>query len=814
MKAIIMAGGEGTRLRPLTCLLPKPLTPVAGTPAVQHSILLLKKHGITEIALTLQYLSGLITSRFGSGEEMGVSLQYYVENQPLGTAGSVKNTGDFTDSPFVVMSGDAVTDLDLSAAIAYHQEKKAAVTIVLKQVDTPLEYGVVVTDREGKVVRFLEKPTWSEVCSDTVNTGIYIIEPEAMRYVEKGEVTDFSKDLFPKLMEKGIPIYGYVMQDYWCDVGDIQAYRTCQQDVLNGRVKLPLEARQVKEGVWIGKDTVLEEDVELETPVFIGAGCHIGTGSVIGPNTVIGNGCTIERQVRVRESTLWEYSHLMAGAQVEGAVICDRVSVHSDSKISSGVVVGSNTIIMSGAVLNDAVKVWNDKVIEAGSMVLEDLITGHGSGNRITFDEKVVIGNVEREMRPETLMKLGAIFATLCGRGSKIAVSSNGSAATMMGKYAVITGVMLTGCGCVDFGQQPVPITRSGVKFYSLTGGIHISSDDKSGKIEVEFISSSGASISRAMERKLENLYARGEYMRAPEERLKEVVSMQSYKFYYLRDIINQCRNGKLPFRLLLNVKNPLIQGLLKSILDDVGCKYKLDAQEMQKTRFSDEVQSGGFDLGVYIDGTGEKLTLFDGQGQMVGEDMMSCLSALILFKSKPSAAYVARVSAPSVIEVLADKFGGSVLRTKASPIDVMAKLAGEGREFAISPQFVIEFDAIGGLIKILDFMRSNKTTLRALLEEIPDFYIRSNETPCQPKEKGLLIKTMAAQSQGKKIEFTDGIKIYEQGGWILVLPHSGKDACRVVCEGYTEEFAQELMGEYQHRIEEILNQQKDEKNP
>lgn len=810
MKAVIMAGGEGTRLRPLTCLLPKPLTPIAGVPTITHIINLLKKHGITDIAMTLQYLPGLVTGLFGTGDSYGVSLQYYIENTPLGTAGSVKNTGEFINSPFIVISGDAVTDIDLSEAIKFHNKNKSAVTIVLKRVENPLEYGVVVTDGDGKIIRFLEKPSWSEVCSDTVNTGIYIIEPEVMEHVADGKVFDFSKDLFPKLMQENIPMYGYVADGYWCDIGDIEAYQACQNDVLNKKVHLQMESREIESGIWVGRNSVIESGVMLSTPVYIGNDCYIHEGSVIGEGTVIGNGCIIENNVSISNSVLWEYAHTMTGSVVEGSVICDRAVIHPNCRLCNGAVVGSNSIVMNGAVLNERVKIWNDKLVEEDSEIYENLISG-GRAGKVSFGENGITSGINSELRPETILKLGAVFATLCGSGSKIAVSSNGSNSAIMGKYAIITGIMLTGCGCLDFGNQPIPITRSGIKFYSLSGGIHISSDEKTGDLQIDFINKNGANITKETERKIENLLARGEYIREEENRLKEVVSLQSYKFYYLRDIINKCKNTKLQYNLLLNVKNPLIQGLLKSVLDDLSCNYKFNSQTIDihnksdMREFSREVIESGYDMGVYIDGYGERLILFDQNGTMLSEDMMLCLSALIQFKTKPSVAYVARVSSPGVIEVMADKLRGTVIRTKSSPINVMAELTQDGRDIAISTQFIIEFDAIGGLIKILDFIKSNQTSLGALTEEIPKFYMTTLETPCEPKDKGLLIKTIATQNANKKMEFTDGVKIYENGGWILLLPHSHKPSCKVVCEGYTEEFAQELMAEYKGKIDKIL---------
>lgn len=202
MKAIIMAGGEGSRLRPLTCDRPKPLVPVLGKPIMEYGIELLKKHGIKDIGVTLQYLPNAIIDYFGDGSKWGVNLQYFLEEVPLGTAGSVKNAETFLDESFLVISGDALTDFNLSEIIAFHFKKQSLATIVLTVVSNPLEYGIVITDSANNITSFLEKPGWGEVFSDTVNTGIYVFEPDILKLIPEKTVFDFSKDLFPKILAK------------------------------------------------------------------------------------------------------------------------------------------------------------------------------------------------------------------------------------------------------------------------------------------------------------------------------------------------------------------------------------------------------------------------------------------------------------------------------------------------------------------------------------------------------------------------------------------------------------------------------------
>ncbi|MDD3628086.1 MAG: nucleotidyltransferase family protein, partial [bacterium] len=233
MKAVIMAGGFGTRLRPLTCNIPKPMVPVANRPIMQHIVQLLKKHNFKDVISILYFQPEQITDYFKDGKDFGIKMKYQNAQEDFGTAGSVKNTESLIgDSPFLVISGDVITDFNLTKAVKFHKDKKSLITIVLTRVKNPLEYGVVITDQKSRITKFLEKPSWGEVFSDTINTGIYIIEPEIMKHIPEKQEFDFSKNLFPTLMKNNIPIYGYIADGYWKDVGNITEYRKSHMDIL------------------------------------------------------------------------------------------------------------------------------------------------------------------------------------------------------------------------------------------------------------------------------------------------------------------------------------------------------------------------------------------------------------------------------------------------------------------------------------------------------------------------------------------------------------------------------------------------------
>src|ERR1700691_3777578 len=253
MKAVIMAGGEGARLRPLTSNQPKPMLPMANRPMMEHVVNLLRQHGFEDIVVTVAFMANAIRSYFGDGSEFGVRMVYATEETPLGTAGSVRNARDELDERFLVISGDVLTDIDLTSMLQFHDKNNALATLALCAVENPLEFGIVITREDGSIERFLEKPGWGQVFSDTINTGIYVLEPEIFDVIPEGRSVDFSAEVFPAVLAAGDPIYGYVADDYWEDVGTTAAYLKAHEDILDGRVEGDVAGFELPPGGWVGQ---------------------------------------------------------------------------------------------------------------------------------------------------------------------------------------------------------------------------------------------------------------------------------------------------------------------------------------------------------------------------------------------------------------------------------------------------------------------------------------------------------------------------------------------------------------------------------
>jgi mannose-1-phosphate guanylyltransferase/phosphomannomutase len=341
VKAVVMAGGEGTRLRPMTSSMPKPLLPVANRPIMEHVLRLLRRHGLTEVVVTVQFLASLVRNYFGDGEELGMVLHYANEEVPLGTAGSVKNAEDLlSDDSFVVISGDALTDIDLTALIAYHKEKGALVTVCLTRVPDPVEFGITITDDEGRVERFLEKPTWGQVFSDTVNTGIYVMEPEVFDYFEAGKSVDWSSEVFPQLLAEGKPVYGYVAEGYWEDVGTHESYVKAQADVLTGKVNTEIDGFETAPGVFVAEGAEIDPAAILKGPCYIGAYSKIEAGVELREHTVIGSNVVVKSGAFLHRAVMHDNVYIGPQANLRGCVVGKNTDVMRAARIEDGVVVG------------------------------------------------------------------------------------------------------------------------------------------------------------------------------------------------------------------------------------------------------------------------------------------------------------------------------------------------------------------------------------------------------------------------------------------------------------------------------------------
>lgn len=355
MRAMIMAAGLGTRLKPLTGLIPKPMVPIVNRPALYHILRLLARHGITEVVVNLHHLPDSVTGYFGDGAALGVDLMYAFEEQLLGTAGGVKNNQDFLGGgTFLVLSGDALTDVDLTGLITAHRSSGGIATLAVAEVDDPSQYGVVVVDEEARVRGFQEKPSREEARSNLCNCGMYVFEPEIFGRIPAGQFYDFGTMVLPELLRDGLAFYAHTVVQYWNDVGSLGEYRRGNFDALAGAVSVERSAEEVRPGVWVGAGTLMGSNVDARPPVLVGVGCRIEDGVVLDGPVVLGDGCIVKAGAQVRRSILWDGVSVGGGAVIADSVVAGSVQVGDGARLD-GAVVGERAMVVAGADIGDAV---------------------------------------------------------------------------------------------------------------------------------------------------------------------------------------------------------------------------------------------------------------------------------------------------------------------------------------------------------------------------------------------------------------------------------------------------------------------------
>lgn len=515
MKAVVMAGGEGTRLRPMTSSMPKPLLPVANRPIMEHVLRLLKRHGLNETVVTVQFLASLVKNYFGDGEELGMELSYANEEKPLGTAGSVKNAEEaLKDDTFLVISGDALTDFDLTDLIAFHKEKGALVTVCLTRVPNPLEFGITIVDEDGKVERFLEKPTWGQVFSDTVNTGIYVMEPEVFDYVQADTSVDWSGDVFPQLMKDGKLICGYVAEGYWEDVGTHESYVKAQADVLERKVDVELDGFEISPGVWVAEGAEVHPDAVLRGPLYIGDYAKIEAGAEIREHTVVGSNVVVKSGAFLHRAVVHDNVYVGQHSNLRGCVIGKNTDVMRATRIEDGAVIGDECLIGEESIIQGNVRVYPFKTIEAGAFVNTSVIW-ESRGQAHLFGARGVSGILNVEITPELAVRLAGAYATTLKKGATVTTARDHSRGARALKRAVISALQASAIDVRDLENVPLPVARQQTARGSAGGIMIRTSPGVPDSVDIMFFDERGADLSQARQRKLDRVYARQEYRRA-----------------------------------------------------------------------------------------------------------------------------------------------------------------------------------------------------------------------------------------------------------------------------------------------------------
>jgi len=824
MKAVVMAGGEGTRLRPLTSNQPKPMVPIVGKPCMEHFIDLVKRHAIDEVVVTLAFMPQAIRAYFGGGESLGLDIDYSVEEQPLGTAGSVRLAHERLTDTFVVISGDALCDVDLTALVAAHRQKGAAVTIGLKSVDNPLEFGIVVTDDEGRVERFLEKPSWGQVFSDTINTGIYVLEPEVLRHVPDDRPYDFSKELFPLLLEMGRPIYGHVLDGYWQDIGNLDQFRQANFDALDGNVALDVPGLRLKGNLWVSEDVDIDELEPVEGPAFIGTNCRIADGASIGAHTVLSQGVIVREGARVSRSVIDAGTYIGRSAVIEGAIVGRRADIRDHVRVHEGVAIGDQVTINPEATIYPGVRVYPFKEIETGGQVHESVVW-ETRGSSSVFGRDGATGLVNVDLTPETAVRLAAALGTALRRGSRVVASRASPDACRMIQRAIIAGLTSTGVDVADLRISPAAVTRHVLKTQGLAAGVHVGVSSVDPEVVlIRVFEWPGHLMTTGLQTEVEKHFSRQEMRRATFGEVGDTTYPARVRESYAQDILDAIdieRVRERRFRVAIDYGHSPATFTLPLVLGPLGVEAigvrgfvveePLD-DELDPLNVKRIVTGVGAEIGVVLDRAGERLLLVDERGETVSPDLGMLLVAQLLARAGREGQIAVPITATDLVEKVVAGSSLSVVRTPHSVSELTRAATRDGVVLAaaptggfVFPDVVPGYDAVTALCKVLELLAPERESLSTLVAALPRPTLLHRATPCPWGRKGLVMRLLNEQLSSRRLDLMDGVKAYDDRGWVQVLPDPDEPVVHVYAEGETPELSEELAAEVSASVEAIV---------
>ncbi len=755
MKAIVMAGGEGTRLRPLTEGRPKPMVELLGRPVLERTVEHLKNNGITDICFTLRYLPRIIEDWFGDGERFGVKITHRVESEPLGTAGGVRACRDFIgDEEALIISGDAVCNFDLQLFREFFEKRRAQAAIALFEHAEPTRFGLVIADEDGRVTAFSEKPSWERVVTGMVNTGIYILSPEVVDMIPEGRPYDFGKELFPRLLREGRRLYAVQARSYWCDIGSPEAYRQCCIDAVAGKVGIDLKAPEISGGIF---SNVPLEGVRLTPPVYVGEDSVVEAGAELGPNAVISRGSHIGKDTRIADSVV-NGAFVEKACRIEGAIVGRDARVGAGASLARRCVVGDGARIGENCVLAPGVRVWTDRQVAAGRR-LSKSITGDTPAEPASFvSESRLRGSVSLSLTPETAISLGAVL----GKDGRVGIAYTGGSGARLIADAVACGVTASGGEGIRLDAGFEAQLAGVFRLFSLDSAAFVRQEGE--EITVTFLEGGGTPIGTDRRRKLEAAITGDRPRTAPE--IGAVSSVSGTARAYISGVIEELRRtvNTVP-PLTVAVTGPGTENrALRCVLAGLG--FTVGKARPGVASFA--LSPGGF-----------ALTSKDERGRELDARHTLAVGALAAMRLG-----ISPLAVPGELPAAAGRLGARF----------GCALVGEDRESwpgLWREQRWLRDGAVTASL-IAAAMAREKTELARLADDLPPFETVERRVELE-LSRARAMELLRAGSAETAAEISGGLRLTSSRGSVRIAPTFDGSALRVVAEAENARMADEL---------------------
>ncbi|HSL01787.1 MAG TPA: sugar phosphate nucleotidyltransferase [Rubrobacteraceae bacterium] len=833
IKAIIMAGGQGTRLRPLTSNQPKPMIRIANLPCMEHIVNLLRRHGITEIGVTLQFMPEEIRDYFGDGSDWDVNIRYSIEDAPAGTAGSVKMAEQqlgLEGERLLIISGDALTDCDLTQLIEFHEEKGTEVSMVLKSVENPLDFGIVITEEDGRISRFLEKPAWGQVFSDTVNTGIYLVEPSVMNEIPdpgEGEY-DFSKELFPKLLDDNRPLYGFVTDAYWEDIGTLEQYASAQRDVLDGKVReVRPPGTRLRENVYVGRRAHVDDE-ELEGPVVIGENVRVGEGARVSPYSVIGDNVVIAAGATVERSIVAEGTYVGEGAELHDTLVGRNSYVQARARILERSALGDDVIVGEGATIAPEVKIYPHKTIESGANVTQSLIY-ETMGLRTVFKGGVVSGKFNVDLTPEFVIRLASSLGTTLDPGVVVTLGRDATLAAQVAKRAMTAALLGTGINVRDLRAAHAGVVRHDVLAGKSSAGAHVRSGEDD-EVEILFFSSDATPMTESEQRDVEKAFVREEYRRAHGDDIGQLIfpgrAVEQYVERLERAVDRDRTSGAtivvdfyggvaglVASRVFsrLGINAVVMEGFANA--NAVGGAPRANLQESIE-RVARIVPTVDACFGAVVGLEAEYVQFVDDRGEYVPPDVML---ACLIDRLHPNKV-VLPINLSYQYAELVEQGGGSVEMSRTGIGNLAIRSASENADLSsladgryIFSSFLPAPDCFMTIARALEVFATEEARLSGTREKFGDRFgnVARERLECPWSAKGRVMRGLAERFGGDPDAIlTEGVRLNVDGGWVLMLPDPDNPVFYVYGETGDVSGPQEVMDEYVELVRSLIEEE------
>lgn len=828
MKAIIMAGGFGTRLRPLTINIPKPMAPIANLPMMEHVVYLLKKHGFDEITSLLYFQSDQIKNYFGDGSAFGVQMDYVRPDDDYGTAGAVRAALTDPSEPALIISGDLATDFDLTAALDWHREKKADATILLTRMENPLPYGIVITDDAGRIVRFLEKPTWGEAFSDTINTGIYILQPSAIKLIPPKTNFDFSQNLYPLMLSRQMGLYGRITEGYWKDVGNVDEYQRAHIDIIDDKLHLDLsgEERKFDDGLLlVGQNSNLADDIKVTGKVVLGDNVTVGSGTTLS-NCFIGDRVSVGHDCEITGSVVWSDASIGDESQMHGAIVCNRARLGQNVQLLDNVIVSDDSFVGDSATVRANCKIWPGKTVDSGAIVSSSMVWGE-KWNRELFTDSKITGLALTEITPEMAVKVGAAFGAFLGKGKEVLISRDASDTSRLLKRGIMSGLLAAGANVADIETLPVPVVRYGLSKGVYAAGIYVRHNPLDFRqIDCIFFDGSGTDLPTAKSKKVERMYFGEDFERASLDDIGHLEHPQRLLEDYRSDFLESIDQGiirKAGFKVVIDHSNGSSSEVFPTLFFELGISaIELNAnlnprrfsvtpaeQAQAIVQLSSIVKSLKSDIGFQLNPAAEKMSVVDEEGAPVDPQLLLLIVTDMYLQTHKVKKIAVTVGASMGIDDLAREYDVEVVRVPSDHFSMMSAIRRDDVDFVggtkggfVFPGFQAGSDAMLSSVKILEMMALTGQRFGDARDKFGYLFRKSISVPCPWSRKGTVMRELITSSENKQRELVDGVRIFEEGGWVLVAPDRQAAAFQILAESSTDDGADKLVERYRELVE------------